>query len=45
MLQVESVRYLKEENQIIILDQTLLPIKQEYLTISTILLAIIRTKV
>ncbi|OTN89998.1 hypothetical protein A5819_002496 [Enterococcus sp. 7E2_DIV0204] len=45
MLQVESVRYLKEENQIIILDQTLLLIKQEYLTISTILLAIIRTKV
>lgn len=36
MLQVESVRYLKEENQIIILDQTLLPIKEEYLTISTI---------
>jgi len=36
MLQVESVRYLKEENQIIILDQTLLPTKEEYLTISTI---------
>lgn len=36
MLQVESVRYLKDENQIILLDQTLLPIKEEYITISTV---------
>lgn len=36
MFQVESVRYLKDENQIILLDQTLLPIKEEYITISTV---------
>ncbi|MEI5989070.1 S-methyl-5-thioribose-1-phosphate isomerase [Enterococcus termitis] len=36
MLQVESVRYVKEENQIILLDQTLLPTQEEYITISTV---------